>query len=168
MPARKILSRLIPILYTACVGVAYAPVGSWITIGVVLLAFLIWMLASQWPSIFPPSVALIISIGLGSVGLFVGAAPIPMLLSASLALASWDVILLDRDLTTYSGTPDDKVTGLLETRHYRSLVLAIGVGLLSAVSGRLLLHYQIPFCGMVLLMALGIFALEGVWRALAR
>jgi hypothetical protein len=164
MSWRKILSLVCPIASAVCLAVAYAQVGRWIALAIVLLTFLAWLLARKRPSIGLSSTALVISVGLAAAGLFAGASPFLMMLSATFALASWDLVLLDHTLTDDSNS-SAKTIALFENRHYQSLALALGLGLLVAVTGQLI-HLQIPLGGMILLVILALFGLDRVWRAL--
>ncbi len=162
MPFRKISSFVGLIAYIVCLAVGYVAVGQWPTLAVVSIAFLTWLPARKWPSTWLPSVALVVSVSLAVAGLFAGVSPTLMILSTILALASWDLVLLDHSLmgASFTGT-----VALLEKRHYQSLALALGLGLLLSVTGRLL-RFQIPFCGMILLVTLVLFSLERFLRML--
>jgi hypothetical protein len=162
MSLRKILGLVCPIIGMTCLVVGYAVVGQWLALGGVLIALLAWLFTWNRPSGWLPFAALALSISLSAAGLFAGAPPVPMLLSAGLALAGWDVALLDHTLT---GNPSAQAVSLLENRHYRSLALAVGIGLLAAITGRIF-HIRIPFGGMILLVILAFIGLECFWRTL--
>jgi hypothetical protein len=86
-----------------------------------------------------------------------------MILSATFALASWDQVLLDHTLTDRSSSA--KTIALLENRHNQGLALALGLGLLIDVAGRMI-HLQIPLGVMIILVILVLFSLDRIWRAL--
>jgi hypothetical protein len=146
----------------ACLAVGYALAGQWAALAAVLIALLAWLLARQGLSTWLSPAALVISVGLAAAGLFAGDSPTLMILSATLALASWDLVLLDH---TLAGGSSAKTVTLLEKKHYQSLALALGLGLLAAVTGQMI-RFQIPFGGMVLLVILALFSLDRLWRTL--
>jgi hypothetical protein len=112
----------------------------------------------------PPSVALAASVSIGAAGLLTGAPSFLMILGVALALASWDLVLWDQILTDNS-ISSTQTMALLEARHYQSLALALVPGLLIALAGPLI-HVQLPFMGLVLLVILALFSLDRVWRTL--
>ena len=162
MPLRKILSLTSPIACAACLAVGYAMAGQWVALGAVLIAFLAWLAARQRQSTWLSLAALVISISLAAAGLLSGASPTFMIFSATLALASWDLVFLDHIL---AGSSSAQTVTLLEKKLYQSLVLALGLGLLAAVTGRMI-RLQIPFGGVVLLAILALLSLDRLWRTL--
>ena len=163
MPLRKTLSLVCSLVCAACLAAGYAMVGQWIALVAILLVFLAWLLARKWPSTWLPSTALVISVGLAATGLFAGAPPLLMILSATFALASWDQVLLDHTLTDRSSSA--KTIVLFENRHDQSLAVALGLSLLIAVTGRMI-RFQIPLGVMIILVILVLFSLDRIWRAL--
>jgi hypothetical protein len=163
IPLRKTLSLVCLLACVACLVAGYALVGQWITLAAILLTFPVWLLARRWPSTWLPSTALVISIGLAAAGLMAGASPLLMILSATFALASWDQVLLDHTLTDRSSSA--KTIVLFENRHYRSLAVALGLGLLIAVTGRMI-RFQIPLGVMIILVIVVLFSLDRIWRTL--
>ncbi len=161
----------------ACLALGYASVGLWPAIAAPLLTLGIWLLAYKRPSSCPPSIALAISVGgaaLGVVGtagsavaeagVLAGSTSLLMLLAVILALAGWDLMLFDQGLAGSSGSLAQTVT-LFEQRHFASLALALGLGLLLVVAGRMI-HLQIPFVGMTIVALIALFGLERVWHTL--
>ncbi len=162
MPFRKILRLVFSILCVTSLGLGYATTRTWIAIFVVVLTLLAWLSAIQWPVGLLAYLALVVSVGLAAAGVLTGATPLWMLLGAALALASWDMVLWNRT------SADNSLTlslTLFESKHYQSLALALGPGLLAVVAGRLL-HFQIPFGWMVVVVILALFSLERIWRTL--
>ncbi len=141
---------------------AIATTGPWIAGLVLVFTLLAWLFAIKWPFGFLSSSALVFSVSLAAAGLLTGAMPLLMMLGAALALAGWDVVLWDRSLTNNS--PSTSLT-LIESKHYQSLALALGLGLLAIVAGRLV-RFQIPFGWMVVLVILTLFSLERIWHTL--
>ena len=159
---RKIISLVCPIACVICLAVGYAPIGQWMALLGVLLNLFAWLFARKGRSELLSLAALVFSLSLTVAGLFASASPYLMILSATLALASWDTALLDHARTEDSPA---KTVDLLEKRHYQSLALALGLGLLLAIAGRVL-RIQLSFGWMILLAILALFSLERVWRAL--
>ena len=87
-----------------------------------------------------------------------------MILSATFALASWDLVLFDHLLVDnpISSTP---ALALFQNRHYRSLALALGLGLLIVLVGRTI-QAQVSFVIIGLLVLLVLFSIDRLWRAL--
>ncbi len=160
---RRIIVRLVfPLASITCLAGGFASAGRWRVLPVVLLVLLAWLLTYKWRSGFFPLAALILSVGLAAAGLFVSAPFLLMLLGALFALAGWDLVLLSHTLNIH---PPGGSISLLEQRHYRSLALALGFGLLVAVSGPAI-RVRIPFGWMILLAILALLSLEGFWRRL--
>ena len=161
MPWRTI-GLMCPIAYTAFLAVAYAQVGQWIMLAIVLINFLAWLLTWRRPSIELSSTALMISVGSAAAGLLAGTVPFLMMLGVTFALAGWDLAFWDH---TRIGVINSsaKTAALFENRHFQSLALALGLGLLAAVAGQLI-HFQIPLGGMIVLVILALFCLDRVLR----
>jgi hypothetical protein len=162
MPFRKILSLAIPFTGLACLSVGYAQAGQWLALVAVILPLLAWLFSARWPYRWLPLAGLVLSVSLSGAGLFLGAAPVLMILSATLALAGWDLMLWENDL------PADLPAALLSRlaySHYRALALAVGLGLLAALAGRFL-HLQLPFGILIVLILLALFSLERLWHTL--
>ncbi len=160
----RTLGLMCPIAYAAFLAVAYAQVGQWIMLAVVLLNFLAWLLTWRWPSIELSSTALVISVGSAAAGLFAGTMPFLMALGVIFALAAWDLVLWEQTRKGIVGSSAGTIA-LFENRHYQYLVMALGVGLLAAAAGQLL-SFQIPLGGIILLMILAFVGLDRVLHAL--
>jgi hypothetical protein len=153
-------------LCAACLAAGYAANGGAIAIAAGASTGLIWLLAYKQPARLPPAMALIISVIWGAVGLLVGATPALMILGTTLALAGWDLILLDQTLTRCANS-SATANSLFEQRHYQSLALALGLGGLIVAAGRMI-HVEIPLGGMILLVILAMFSLDRIWRKAVR
>jgi len=163
MPLRKILGFLCLILAALCMAIGYAIIGHGIAIATALVILPAWLAAYKWPSTWLPATALVVSVSLAAIGLCAGASPLLMLLGATLALANWDLAFLDH---VQVGSSSTQAVTLLEKKHYQSLVLALGLALLAIITGRII-RFQIPFGGMILLVALAFLGLVRVWRMLS-
>jgi hypothetical protein len=146
----------------SCLAVGYAIAGQWVALAAVLIVFLGWLRARQWLSSWLPVAALVGAVGLAAAGLLVGAPPVLMILGATLALASWDLVRFDHSVT---GDPSAKTIARLEKKHFESLALALGPGLLVAVAGRMI-RFQIPTGVMILLVIVALLCLDRVRRML--
>jgi hypothetical protein len=134
--------------------IGYVMAGQWSVFVAVFIALLACLFA------FQGSAALVGFVCLAAVGLLTGALPFLMILGATLALAGWDLARFDHILKNSSST---ETVNRLEVKHYKSLVMAIGLGLLIAVTGRMI-HFQIPFGVMALLAILALLSLQRVWQ----
>jgi hypothetical protein len=159
MSLRKILGLLSLILTVLCLGIGFATIGPGAVFAAVLLTLLVWLFAYKWPSTWLSTAALVLTVGLAAAGLLTGAISFLMLVGAIFALANWDMSFLELVL---AGNPSKAVT-LLEKKHFQSLALALGLTLLATFTGRII-RFQIPFIGLMLLVALAIFGLGRVWR----
>ncbi len=164
MLLRRTISLVCAILCTLCLAAGHA-VNGW---GIVVIAGvstgLAWGLASKWPTTVLPLVAFAISIAWDAVGLLVSAPALPMILSATFALASWDLVLFDHSL---AGNPISSTStiALFQNRHYRGRALALGLGLLIVLVGRTI-QVQISFVIIGLFVLLALFSIDRIWRAL--
>jgi hypothetical protein len=159
---RKILKLIFPIACLACLAVGLAGIGGWIVLWGVLLALPAWLASFKWGSGFFPTTGLVLSIGLAVAGLLMSATPFWMILGATFAFAGWDIVMFQN---YQSGDSPAQGADPLEERHYRNLALALGLGLPVAVAGSMI-RIQIPFGWMILLAAIALLGLEGLWRNL--
>jgi len=165
MTLRKICFFASLIISVGCLAGGYALADQWVGALISLSASAAWMAARKYPAVISPSISLLASVCLAAAGLINGANPILMLSGASLALAAWDLSLLENNALK-SGSAD-KQTGRSENKHLQTLAIALGSGLALALFGRLL-SFKIPFILMLALAALLIFGLEQIWSALKK
>ena len=164
MLLRRVISLACPIVCTICLAAGHA-VNGW---GIIVMAGastgLAWWLANKWTSTSLPSAAFVISMAWGAAGLLTSAPALLMILSATFALASWDLVLFNRIQADnpISSTP---TIALFQNRHYRSLALALGFGLLIVLAGRAI-QAQISFAIIGLLVLLALLSIDRIWRAL--
>lgn len=118
-----------------------------------------WLLARKYPASRLPLVCLLASVGLAVGGRLLGSPPLWMTFGSAIALAVWDILLLDSALGKNS--PAEQ-TRHYESKHLQSLALALSFSLLATLSGRLL-NIQIPFIILILFIAFILFALDRVW-----
>ena len=169
MLLRRTISLACPIVCTLCLVAGYAANGWGIAMLAGVSTGLAWWLAHQWaahkrPATPLPLVAFVISIAWSAAGLLTNASALLMILSATFALASWDLVLFDHLLADnpISSTP---TLALFQNTHYRSLALALGLGLLIVLVGRTI-QVQVSFVIIGLLVFLALFSIDRLWRAL--
>jgi hypothetical protein len=156
-------SGLICILLSGlCLGAGFGASGQWVGLALEGITLAAWLAARGRENAWLGTVALVASSALAAVGLWAGGSPYLMLPGATLALASWDLTLFDHSL---ADNPPGPVVARLEWKHYQSLALVLGIGLMAAVAGRIIL-VQLPFVVLLLLVAVLVFCLERAWRTL--
>jgi hypothetical protein len=169
MLLRRTISLACPIVCTLCLAAGYAAQG-W---GLVALAGastgLAWWLAHHWaahkrPATPLPLVAFVISMAWSAAGLLTNASAWLMILSATFALASWDLVLFENSLTD-NPLSSAATRALFQNTHYRSLALALGLGLLIVLVGRTI-QVQVSFVIIGLLVLLALFSIAHLWRVL--
>jgi hypothetical protein len=168
-----------PIMGTLCLAAGFAANGWVIAVMAGASTGLAWWLAFQraaykwsahkWaanklPATLPPLAAFVISLAWSAVGLIVRAPAVLMILSTALALASWDLMLFDHMLSDNPISSTATIV-LFQTRHYRSLALALGPGLLLVLVGRTI-QLQISFVIIGLLVLIALFSIDRIWRVL--
>jgi hypothetical protein len=156
------LSLLCPALSGLCLVLGYLPWGAWAAAAGGLAA-LAWAAAFWRRALWSANLGLAVATATAAFGVTAGASLGWMLPSTALALAGWDLLLLDARL---ANNPPGAATDRLEKAHYSSLGLALGVGLLVAVLGQGV-RFQIPFIFMLLLVVLVYVSLERLLRSLA-
>ncbi len=160
---RRNLRLLSPVAGAACLGLGFAAAGQWGFVAAAVVVFTGSIIDLKWPSGWLPPVALAVSIGLAATGIFTGAAAAWMLLAATLALANWDLALLDHAL---ADNPPRQLTLRLERRHYQDLAIVVATGLLAALASQGV-QFQIPFVVMVAMVALVLYFLLRLVRMLS-
>jgi hypothetical protein len=159
----KLAGFMCAIASAACLGLGLVAMGQRALLGGGL-ALAIWLCAYKWPAGWLSAAALLLSVAAAAGGMAAGAAPLWMLLSATLALASWDLARLAHDL---AGSLPSPAVRLLEQRHYASLALALGSGLLIAAVGRAL-RFQLSFWVIFMLVIALLYSLDRVWRTMRK
>lgn len=159
MPLRKIFFVICLILCVLCLASGYWIAGQWIGALIAILIGLAWLLARKYPDPQLAFVCLVGSVGFAVAGRFLGAPPLLMIFGSAVALAVWDLLLLDSAL---GNTPPVEQTRGYENQHLQSLMLAVGSGLLATLLGSFL-KIQLPFIVLLLFIAFILFALDRVW-----
>jgi hypothetical protein len=159
MPFRKTLFVICLILAVLCLAAGYGIAGQWMGAILAILMGPGWLLARKYPGSRLPLVCLLVTVGFAVVGRLVGSPPFLMIFASAVALAVWDLLLLDSAL----GNPSSgDQTRRYETRHLRSLTLALCSGLLGTLLGSFL-KIQMPFLVWMLFIAFLLFGLDRVW-----
>lgn len=164
MATRKISFFICLLLSTACLAAGYGLQAGWPGAALALVTGAAWLAAWKYPAGGLPYVCLLASVGLAVAGQLSGAVSGLMIAGSGLALASWDLALLESALRK---TPPDEQTRRHENSHLRSLALALAAGLLPALAGHWL-SFELPFVGMIFLIALALFGFEQSWKAIRK
>jgi hypothetical protein len=164
MPLRKTLYVVCLIISVFCLAAGYWIARQWIGAILAILMAPAWLLGRKYPASRLPLLCLLVSVGLAVAGILSGSPPLWMLCGSAVALALWDLLLLDAALGNKSAL---EPTRQYENRHLESLALALGFGLSAALLGRLL-NIHIPFIVLVLCILLVLIALDRVWGYLKK
>jgi hypothetical protein len=159
MTLRKTLFVVSLVASAFCLAAGFGLVGRWIGVGLAILVGLAWLLARKYPATWLPFICLLASVCLAVAGQLSGSSPVLMLWGVGAALAAWDLLLLNVSLDHAAFREQ---TSRHENRHLQALALALGCGLGVASFGRLL-HIQLPFLVLLLLVVLAIFGLDRIW-----
>jgi hypothetical protein len=159
MALRKIFFTVCLVVSALCLAAGYGIAGKWIGTALAFITGLAWLPARKYPAAWLPLACLLGSICLAVVGRLTGCPPVLMICGSAIALAAWDLLLLDAAL---GSAPLGEQTRHYEISHLRSLALALGGGLLATFLGRWL-HPQIPFFITLFLVALVVFGLDRAW-----
>jgi hypothetical protein len=164
MSLRKLGFVACLIVSTLCLAAGYALAGQWLGAVLAILAAPAWLFARKYPFSWLPFICLSMSIGLAVIGRLLGSPPWLMICSSALALAVWDLLLLNVSL---AGCASGEQTRRYENKHLQSLALAVGSGLFATFLGRLL-NLQVPFLFLALLVALAVLGLDRIWGYLKK
>ena len=159
MSLRKSFFVICLISSVLCLAAGYGIAGRWIGAMLAILLGPAWLLARKYPDSHLPLVCLLSSVALAVAGTLIGSPPFLMIFASALALAAWDLLLLD---SAFGNTSPAEPTRRYENKHLQSLTLALGSGLFAALLGRFL-EIQIPFILLMLLITFILFALDRVW-----
>jgi hypothetical protein len=159
MSQSKLFLALCLVLFVACLSAGY-----WIAehrIGVVAALLMVpaWFFARKSSNTWLPFVCLMASVGLSVIGMLTGSPPFLMITASTMALAVWDLLLLD---TALGGNANGGSTRLYVNKHLRSLILALGLGLAVIFLGRSI-TVRVPFIVLIVFVAFTLFALDRVW-----
>ncbi len=149
--------------FVTCVGITalllaagFGLAREWILGLVAILMVPVWLFARKYADTWLPSICLLTSVALAVLGILVGASSLWMILGSGFSLAVWD--LLPFSAAAKNDSPGEQ-TRLYEIKHIQSLVLALGIGFLLLLLGRLF-TFQIPFVLLILFITLVLFGLD--------
>jgi hypothetical protein len=140
----------------------YAIAGQWVGSVITIMIAAAWLWARRRGASTLADVCLFSSICLGVAGLLLECPRLLMICGAGFSLASWDLLHLDRELSSSSY---EAQTRRHESRHLQSLAVALICGLLIAFIGPML-HFGIPFVVMIACIVVLAFGFERIWRTL--
>jgi len=143
---------------SACLIVGLASTSAQWLAGIVLIPAIALLLTHRVAGNWLPFAALVAFVVMAAAGLLLGSTPSLMVLSTTAALASWDLVNLERFLGA-------RPHPLLEKRHIQILLPSLGLGLLLALAGEMI-SLSLPFIVMLLLVLLILFSLDRVSRYL--
>jgi hypothetical protein len=142
-----------------CLAAGYAWAGLWSEAVVAAFASFAWLLALKYPSSWLPHTCLFVSILIAAGGRLLGANPLFMICGSAVALAVWDLLLLEVAMGKESGgEPARRYWNM----HLHSLMLALACGLIMAFLGRLI-SVQTPFIVVICTVALAAYGLNRIW-----
>jgi uncharacterized membrane protein YjjP (DUF1212 family) len=159
MALRKIFFIVCLMASVCCLAVGYGFVGQWLGVAVAVMTGLAWLLARKYLTSKLPLLCLLASVCLAVIGVLTGASAGLMIGGAAVALAVYDLLLLDIALKSSSA---GEQTRRYETHHLQSLALALGSGLLGVFLGRWL-RLEVSFFVVVVFVAVAVFGLARVW-----
>jgi len=159
MTLRNRLFAVFLVLFVVCLAAGYAMSGRWVGTAIAVLMGPAWWFARKSTASALPQICLFGSVALAVAGRLTGSPAILMIVGSAATLAVWDLLLLDSALNKKSSAGDARQ---YENAHLRSLMLALGLGLLVAVLAGLI-QLQVPFFVLMLLIAFSLFALDRVW-----
>ena len=164
MALRKTFFAVCLVVSALCLAAGYGIAGRWIGAVMAIITGLAWLLARKYPASWLPHICLLASVCMAVVGRLTGSPPLLMICGSGIALAAWDLLLLDAALGSNSS---GEQTRRYEKKHLQALVLALGSGLYTVFLGRLL-TLQVPFVLLVLFVALAVFGLDRAWGYIKR
>jgi hypothetical protein len=147
-----------------CLAGGYGIAGQWVGAVIAIITGAAWLLDFKYVDTLLSHICLLVSVCLAVVGLITGSPPLLMICGSGFALATWDLFSLD--IALKSGTYGEQ-TRRYENKHFQSLALALGCGLILEFAGRLL-NFQIPFVVMMLFVALVIFGFDRIWSIIKK
>lgn len=159
---RKLLCLLCPACTSLGLVIGYLRLSAGAAAGAGLAVLLVWLVVRRQPTPWKAGLGLAVSTAAAVIGATSGASPAWMILSAALGLATWDLFLLDRSLENPSSIIH---ASRLETAHIACLGMALGLGLLASLAGRVI-HFRLPFVMMFVLVVLAYLALDRLLHAL--
>jgi len=159
MPLRKALFYICMSISVFCLTAGYSITGQWILALIAILMAPVWLLAKKNSDSALQLICLLASVCLAVMGNLTGASPLLMIFGSGFALAVWDLLLFDHAFGNHSS---GEQTLHYENKHFQSLALVLGFGLLVSLAGRLL-KFQVPFVVLILLIAFTIFGLDRIW-----
>lgn len=164
MTTRKIFYAISLAAQMLCLLAGYGMAGRWMGMIIAVITGIGWLTGLKYSAFWLPHSCLLMSVSLAIAGCLAGYSPVLMIFGAGVALAVWDVLVLEVSLR--NSLPAEQ-TRRYETSHLQLLALVIGFGLTAVFLGRLL-HIQVPFLAMIVFVALIAFGIDRVWGYLSK
>jgi hypothetical protein len=159
MSPRRTLFIICLIVSVLCLASGFWIAGQWIGAVIAILIGPAWLLARKYSASRLPHICLAGTVGLAVIGRLTGSPPVLTIVGSALALAAWDLLILDSALGNKESA---EPTRQYENGHIQSLTLALSAGLVVALLGRLL-SIQIPFIVLLFCVAFILIALDHIW-----
>jgi hypothetical protein len=156
MKPKAILVPGLYLLSASSITAGYLRAGAWMILPTLLGIGLLYFIARRRSVFQTASVLLVGAFILAAVGGLMQLSFTLMLVGCVGALAGWDLMLFSQTVKSAANLED---ISLLESRHYRSLAIAIAVGVISSLTAANL-ALDLPFIVILLLCAR---ALGGVY-----
>jgi hypothetical protein len=160
MTYRRIPFPLCLAFLVFCLAAGYSLAGQWTGTTVGILTGFAWLLARKYSFSWLSHTCLFVSVVLAVGGRLLGASAVLMICSSAVALAVWDLSLLDGALGKSSEREEQ--TQRYWNMHLQSLTVALVCGLIMAFLGRMV-SFQIPFIALIFLVALAVYGLDRIW-----
>lgn len=159
MALRKIFFGVSLTTSVFCLVAGYGLAGQWVGAAIAFVTGLAWLLARKYLTTRLPLFCLLVSVGLAAAGQITGVSPWLMIGGSTLALAVYDLSLLD---TALGNSSSGEQTRRYETQHLQALALAVGAGLLIVFLGRWL-SFEVSFFVLVAFVVAAVFGLARIW-----
>lgn len=160
----RILFLVCLIFYTILMSAGYAMIRQWLWLFMVLLSASAWLFIRKYLRTWLTGILLIVSTGLAAGGKLAGIPPVLAITGAGLALAVWDLSLMDAEIVE---APVDDQTRSVEMNHLCSLGLAAGGSVVLISTGHFL-HLNLPFFFLVVFILGIIVGLDRIWGYLKK
>jgi hypothetical protein len=162
MSLRKALFLFCLVISLVCLAGGFGMIGQWIGAVLVFLILLAWPLSNRFHLAWAAPACLVSLVFLAAAGLLEDTPAYLMIPGAAAALAAWDL----QDLNcSMQGCSPSETARQFEKNHIRSLAIALGIGVLMAVTGSLItLH--VPFAILIGLILLNLYSLDRIFSYL--
>ena len=135
---------------TACLSFGYLRAGEWLVIPAMVLAWIVWFAFNKRAEFWSVSIGFVLYVLIAAFGIFTHLSVLLMVSGGFSALVAWDLLLFKRSMTFTDAT---QTNNRLETNHFKSLSLAVLVGILATLSASLI-SFQLSFGAVIVFVIL--------------